>query len=313
MKNSMTRLGRFIIILLLIIIPKGSYLQASERDKVHLSALIVTGQEMSHYWKNSTPIFKQILEDAAIFKVDIAQSPGEGGDMSTFNPAFSNYDVVVLNYNGDCWNDATKQNFVEYVKKGGGVVVIHGASNSFPEWKAYNEITGLGGWGGRDENSGPYVYWKDNRAYRDYSPGPGGSHGVQWEFVVNTRAPKHPIMKGMPPSWKHAQDELYDRLRGPGENIEILATAFSDEGTGGSGREEPVLFTVKYYKGRVFHTTMGHVSKDQTTAIQCAGFVYTLQRGTEWAATGKVKQKLPKDMPDANTVILLPQYNSINP
>jgi hypothetical protein len=54
---------------------------------------------------------------------------------------------------------------------------------------------------------------------------------------------------------------------------------------------------------------MGHVSKTQNIAVQCAGFVYTLQRGTEWAATGKVKQKLPNDMPDENTVRLLTQYN----
>ena len=70
-----------------------------------------------------------------------------------------------------------------------------------------------------------------------------------------------------------------------------------------------MLFTIKYGKGRVFHTVMGHVSKIQNIAVQCAGFVYTLQRGTEWAATGKVKQKLPIDMPDENTVQLLPQYN----
>ncbi len=307
----MTRFTRLILLLLFSVIPVGSIIQASQKNKAQLSALIVTGQN-NHYWKNSTPIFKQILEDAAIFMVDIAQSPPEGEDMSSFNPVFSNYDVVVLDYNGDSWNDATKKNFEEYVQKGGGVVVIHAADNSFPDWKEYNQIIGLGGWGDRDENSGPYVYWKDNSAYRDYSPGRGGSHGKQWEFIVTTRAPKHPVMTGMPQNWKHARDELYDRLRGPAENLEILATAYADESTGGSGREEPVLFTIKYGRGRVFHTVMGHVGKNQTIAVQCAGFVYTLQRGAEWAATGEVKQEIPKNMPNAHTVTLLPQYNIIN-
>ena len=39
----------------------------------------------------------------------------------------------------------------------------------------------------------------------------------------------------------HAQDELYDRLRGPAENMTVLATAFSDPETDGSGENEPML------------------------------------------------------------------------
>jgi type 1 glutamine amidotransferase len=203
------------------------------------------------------------------------------------------------------WNDATKKKIEDYVKGGGGVVVIHAADNSFPDWEEYNKIIGLGGWGKRDEKSGPYVYWKNNKAYRDYSAGRGGGHGSQSEYNVTTRKPKHPIMKGVPTSWKHAQDELYGLLRGPALNIDILATSSSKL----SKKEEPILFTIKYGKGRIFHTVMGHVSKTQNIAVQCAGFVCTLQRGTEWAATGKVKQELPKDMPDSNTVRLMPQYN----
>jgi type 1 glutamine amidotransferase len=280
--------------------------QASQKQKPKLSALIVTGQN-NHYWKNSTPIFKKILEDAKIFRVDIAQSPANGEDMSNFNPAFPDYDVVVLDYNGAMWNDATKKRFEKYVSGGGGVVVVHAADNSFAEWAAFNEIIGLGGWGGRDEKSGPYVYWKDGKTFRDYSAGPGGGHGAQREYLVTTRAPKHPIMKKMPSSWKHAQDELYCNMRGPAENMEILATSFSKS----SKKEEPALFTIKYGKGRVFHTILGHVGKEQTIAVQCAGFVYSLQRGTEWAATGKVKQKLPKDLLNPKTVHLMPQYNII--
>lgn len=310
MKNISTK-GILLLILLISIFTNSSSLQASQKKSPRLSALIVTGQN-NHYWKNSTPIFKHILEDAKIFQVDVSQSPDKGEDMSNFNPVFSKYDVVVLDYNGDMWNDATKTNFENYVKNGGGVVVIHAADNSFPEWKEFNKIIGLGGWGNRNENAGPYVYWKENQMFKDYSTGTGGSHGSQSEYIVNSRAPKHPIMKGISLSWKHSQDELYDRLRGPAENMEILATAHADKNTNGSGKEEPVLFTIKYGKGRVFHTVMGHVSKNETIAVQCAGFVYTLQRGTEWAATGKVKQKLPKKLLNPNIVHLMPQYNIAN-
>jgi len=78
-------------------------------------------------------------------------TPDKGGDMKTFDPDFSKYKLVVLDYNGDSWSDKTKKGFLEYVKNGGGVVIYHAADNSFPEWKEYNEMTGLGGWGNRSE------------------------------------------------------------------------------------------------------------------------------------------------------------------
>ena len=91
-------------------------------------------------------------------------------------------------------------------------------------------------------------------------------------------------MKGLPTKWRHAQDELYDRLRGPAKNVTVLASAFSDESTRGSGEDEPMLMVIDYGKGRVFHTTLGH----DVTAMSDVGFQETLKRGTEWAATGKV-------------------------
>ena len=91
----------------------------------------------------------------------------------------------------------------------------------------------------------------------------------------------------------HAQDELYDLLRGPAENMKVLATAYADEAKGGSGRHEPMLMTIEYGKGRIFHTPMGHGDYSQ----ECTGFIACLQRGAEWAATGQVTQQLPKDFP----------------
>jgi type 1 glutamine amidotransferase len=84
-------------------------------------------------------------------------------------------------------------------------------------------------------------------------------------------------------------------LRGPGENMHVLATAFASPEHGGTGRHEPMIFTINYGKGRVFHTPMGHGDY----SMECVGFIATLQRGAEWAATGKVTQELPKDFPTA--------------
>jgi uncharacterized protein len=266
-----------------------------------MKALIVDGQN-NHDWNYSTPNLKKILEETGLFSVDVASTPAKGGDMKTFRPKFSDYAVVISNYNGEAWSEDTRTAFVAYVRGGGGFVSVHAADNAFPEWKEYNQMIGVGGWGNRSEKSGPWLHWEDGKIVRDATPGRGGSHGDRHEFQVVTRAPGHPIMEGLPSAWMHAKDELYDRLRGPAENVTVLATAYSDPKTRGTGKHEPMLFTIAYGQGRVFHTAMGHNAAADLTGQRCVGFIVTFQRGTEWAATGKVTQKVPADFPKADAV-----------
>jgi type 1 glutamine amidotransferase len=258
-----------------------------------LKVLIVDGQN-NHNWKATTPVLKQILEETRMFTVDVATAPAK--DTAGFAPKFSDYNVVVSNYNGAEWPEQTKSAFVEYVAKGGGFVAVHAANNSFPKWPEYNAMIGLGGWGGRNEKSGPYVRFRDGKIVRDEKPGNGGSHGAQHAFVVELRNKEHPIVKDLPEKWLHSTDELYDRLRGPAHNLTVLATAYADPKKGGSGEHEPQLMVVDYEKGRVFHTTLGH----SDAAMKCVGFRVTFARGCEWAATGKVTQKVTDDFPTAD-------------
>jgi type 1 glutamine amidotransferase len=166
-------------------------------------------------------------------------------------------------------------------------------------WPAYNRMIGLGGWGDRTEKDGPFVYYdKDGKLVRDTSPGRAGSHGAQKEFLITVRNSKHPITKGMPLNWMHSKDEMYDRLRGPAENMEVLATAFSPKDNRGTDRHEPMLMTIKQGKGRIFHTPLGHVDY----SVECVGFIISLQRGAQWAATGKVDIPIPTDFPTETAV-----------
>jgi type 1 glutamine amidotransferase len=264
-----------------------------------LKALIVDGQN-NHAWQETTPVLKKLLEEAGVFQVDVATSPPKGGDMRAFGPEFSKYRVVVSNYNGEPWSPEANAAFEKFVREGGGFVSYHAADNAFPEWREYNEMIALGGWGNRTEKHGPYARYRDGKLALDPSPGRGGHHGKRHVFQIDMRDLSHPISKGLPREWMHNTDELYDSLRGPAKQIGLLATAFSKPETGGTGEHEPVLFTVRYGKGRIFHTTLGH----DLEAMRCVGFIATLQRGAEWAATGKVTQKVPADFPRGGQVSL---------
>ncbi len=282
---------------------------ASEPEAIR--TLLITGQN-NHNWQVSHQVIKQMMESTGRFAVDFAVSPGQGEDMSSFVLDFTPYDLVVLDYNGDAWPETTNRRFLDFVQQGGGVVVYHAADNAFAGWRAYNEICALGGWEGRNEQSGPYVYWKDGALVKDPAPGPGGSHGKQHPYVLNGREMEHPITKGLPVQWMHGQDELYDRMRGPGDIATLLYTAYSAPETGGSGREEPLLFTVAWGKGRIFHTMLGHAGPtiDNCPAMQCLGFQVTFLRGAEWAATGKVTLPIPADMPTATQSVARADYKS---
>ena len=274
-----------------------------------IKTLIITGQN-NHNWQVSHVVIKQILENSGLFAVDFAISPAKGQDMSGFVLDFKPYRLVILDYNGDAWPETTNQRFLEFAQNGGGVVVYHAADNAFADWPEFNRIIALGGWENRNENAGPYVYWEDGKITKDTSPGVGGSHGRQHEYVLNARDRQHPVMKGLPEQWKHATDELYDRMRGPGNVQDLLYTAFSEKDTGGSGREEPLIFTVDYGKARIFHTMIGHAGRSpgENPAMQCTGFQVTLLRGAEWAATGVVTQEVPNDFPTKDNMSLRIDY-----
>ena len=267
-----------------------------------LRALIIDGQN-NHNWKGTTPVLKKIVEDSGLFHVEVATSPASGKPMDDFKPDFAKYQVVILNYNGDDWSPGTREAFVKYMRNGGGLVIQHGSDNSFPKWPEFNEVIGVGGWGGRDEKSGPMLYWQDGKVVEDNSPGPGGYHGAQTPYQVVTRVREHPITAGLPEVWMHASDELYSKLRGPAKNLTLLATAKGDPAQGATGKDEPALMAIRFGKGRIFHTTLGH----DAAQLHCVGFIVTFQRGVEWAATGKVTNTtIPADFPGPDKVSIRP-------
>ena len=284
-----------------------SLMGASGREQMPVSrikTLIIAGMDGSHYPAGSAECMRQALENSGHFDVDVLMTPGWGGDMSSFHPRFKDYSLVIINYGGVEWADSVKADFESYVSDGGGVVFIHSSIIPMENWPAWNRMTGLGAWNGRNENWGPYVYIQDGKVVRDETPGWAGYHGLQHHIVIDHQALDHPIVKGLPTSWHHFKDEIYLHLRGPAENLEIIAT------TRDGDRDEPLMWTVRYGKGRIFVDVLGHCGNDpeMTYAMTCTGYQTTLLRGCEWAATGTVTLPLPVDFPDKVRSTLRPDF-----
>jgi hypothetical protein len=261
-----------------------------------LRVMILDGESAGSYhrWEQTTPVLRRVLEETGLFNVDVVTAPPVGVDFSAFHPAFGQYQAIVVNYDAPDgrWPENLKASFEEFVRQGGGVVMVHAADNAFPSWKAWNQMNGVGGWRGRNEAAGPFWYYDSGRVVSNASPGAAGSHGRRDPFLLTVRE-MHPITRGLPASFMHAGDELYAHLRGPGRDMTVLATAWSDPANAGSGRHEPVLMTLRYGRGRIFHTTLGH----DVAAMSSVDFVVALQRGAEWVATGDVTQPVPPDFP----------------
>jgi uncharacterized protein len=255
-----------------------------------LKALIIDGQN-NHDWRATTPVLESLLTRSGRFTVEVATTPtakeAPQAEWDKFRPNFSDFDVVVSNYNGELWPEPVQRSLEEYVDKGGALVIVHAANNAFPQWGEWNKMIGLG-WRGNDFGDRITLDDEGKLVRTPKGEGPGASHGPQHEFSIVVRDREHPVTKGMP-------DELYHGQRGPAQNMHIIATAYSSKSQGGTGAHEPMIWHIPYGKGRVFTTVMGHADY----SMKCVGFQSVVARGAEWAATGKVTLPLPENFPTA--------------
>lgn len=254
-------------------------------------ALIITGQHLTHNWAVSHLVLQELLEGDG-YDVDIAMSPLKGEDMSDFSPKFDRYDLVVMDYNGDMWCEKMQNDFVKYVQKGkGGLFLYHAANTIFRDWEEYNKMTALGAFGGRGEQTeGYYTTWRDGEMVKYEGSGVVGHHGKRHDFMVTCRNPNHPAVDPtLPIETLQLHDEIYDQTKGPANIKDVLYTAFSDLETGGTGREEILVFTVDYGKSRIFNSMIGHAgaSKEESPALNTETFKKIFLAGARWASGKK--------------------------
>lgn len=288
-------------------VPAGGSVTAPVLPLGGLSLLIVDGAN-NHDWQSLTRSFRGILEETLRFRVDVATAPPPGSDSGTWsrwNPPFGKYDAVLLNYSDiaapeSAWPERLREALRAYVDGGGGLVITQSAQSAFTDWEPFREMSGLA-WGG----AGRYPGLELDSALqpRAVPVGQGASRVVRGSFLIRAADPAHPILRGMPAAWLHAEDAVDLGLRGPAANLDVLSYLVHP----GSGAREPVAWTVAYGRGRVFNTALGDVvAGGGDAAVRCAGFRTLLARGAEWAASGKVTLPIPFDFPSDSTGSLRP-------
>lgn len=271
-------------------------LRAEDPSK-KIRVILIDGQN-NHDWRSTSPWLKQVLEENSRFTVDVSSNlkvndkPGKIEKTVPFPPDLTKYDILLSNYNGALWPKDFNDKIEQLVSEGKlGLVIVHAANNAFGSWKTYYEMIGMG-WQGPGFGDRLKLDDQGKEIRVPKGEGDGAGHRYTGVFSVIVRDGDHPVTKGMPREWMHSQDELYDNMRGPIKNVKVLATAYSK----GTKAHEPMIWTVSYNKGRIFHTPMGH----DLRGMRCNGFVTTLLRGTEWAATGSVTIPIPDNFPTAD-------------
>ncbi len=289
---------RFAFLFLLILGP------ASAAGPIRV--LIVDGAN-NHDWRALTGYLEAILGAHEQFVVDVSTTPTPAAPAVAWDhwrPKFSDYDVIVNNFNGGHlhdglrWPREVEQALEDYVRGGGGLVNVHAANNAFLEWPAYNEMIGLG-W--REPSFGEsLIVDKNEKVVRiPAGQGRGPGHGPSHDFRVTVLAQDHPIYRGVPKVWMHPFEQLTHGQHGPAKNLTVLSYAWSKD----TGDNEVMDWTVAYGEGRVYTTMLGHTPTNVITTnsnIRCIGFQTIIARAVEWAATGKVTIPVPANFPTAD-------------
>ena len=238
-----------------------------------IQVLLISGYNSTptHHWREIDAQLRTILESTGRFEVRIDEEP-----RGITDETLAGYQLLFFDYSdytpslAPSWSERTRSAYLRFLRKGGGVVSFHVTVGSFPEWPEFRKTLGI----------------EDNSKI---------GHGPYHDFNIEVVDRASPIMQGIPESFA-GWGEVYNHVK-LSRDAHILASAIDDSDnclpnhiSCGSGEHEPILWTNRYGKGRVFVTTLGHDLK----AISSASFQGTLVHGAMWAGNqGPVVQTAP--------------------
>ena len=215
--------------------------------------LLITGEDAHHHWRLTAPALKSILQRDPRLSVDLVD---QLAPLQTV--PWNSYAAAVLLFKNERPDLPGRQAFDQlrqFVRQGGGLVLVHFACGAFEEFKPdYAELAG--------------------RVWFGPQPPPGGrQHDPRGPFLVHISDATHPITQAMDDF--RTDDELYTCLEGNAP-ITVLARAKSRL----DGKSYPMALVPKYGKGRVFLCTLGH----DVRALETPQVGELYRRGCAWAA-----------------------------
>ncbi|WP_293307726.1 ThuA domain-containing protein [Pedobacter sp. UBA5917] len=247
----MKKISLFLIFLLV----NSGILLAQKAPRFKVIALYENGGHHIDYSKAAVNWLNK-LAAAENFSIDYIQNTDR------IDSAFlSGYQLFIqLDYPPYSWKDKAVKAFESYIDKGrGGWIGFHHATllgefDGYPLWPWFYQFMG-------------------NIKFKNYIA----------KFArgkVNVEDQKHPVMKGVSPSFWVEKEEWYTYDKSPRANVKVLATV--DENTyepkdGITMGDHPVVWTNPAYKSRNIYIFMGHSpilfdSKDYTTLFKNAIF-----------------------------------------
>lgn len=246
---------KFFLFVFILLLSLYHIMTAANPNRIEV--LIFSGKN-NHKWQFTTLAIQKILEEGGKFNVTVTNNP------ENLNPKELNrYDVILSNWNtwpdvtGARWNPDLEKAFLEFISSGKGFVNIHAGSSTLQDWPEFQQIAG-GTWG------------------KDVT-----GHGPIHTFKVSIEDQEHPVMKGLKEFY--IKDELWNNTKFQ-DDIHVLCSAYSTPAKKGTDKNEPIVVTTQYGKGRGFYSVLGH----NKASMQNNAWKTLLLRGTEWAATGKI-------------------------
>jgi len=247
--------ARYCLAVLLIVTLAGFAVPGRAADQPKIKVLLITGDDAApaHNWAEMSAAVKETLLASGKFDVKVCEDAG----ILESAASLARYDLIFLQYYNAKTPAVSKtaiDNLVKFVQDGKGLTVSHLSSASFKEYPEFQKLCGR--------------YWVMGKS----------GHNPRSIFKAHVANKDDAITRGLADF--EADDELYAKLAGD-EPINVLVEADSDF----SKKTEPLAFTLTSGKGRVFHQTFGHDGK----AFRNPSVQKLIQRGSEWAATGKVE------------------------
>ena len=202
-----------------------------------------------------------------------------GGASHDYERFFNLADVALLNGAGHISANYLEPQDVSVASVKGADVLVISANKAFPDAAVREAVMAhaAAGKGLVLLHPGLWYNWNEWATYnRELAGGGSRGHDRYGEFDVTVSGGSHPLMKGVPASFRLSDELYYFEPDAQGTPIQVLATAFSKS----KDKAFPQVFVVQHPKTRIAGITLGH----DGVAHSHAAYQQLLKNAVYWSA-----------------------------